>query len=78
MDARRRPDNLRQFELGYTSDYSREPLFVSPRFVVPILHQLVDIASGVDYLHTLGVVHGNLKGVSAHVRVPISRPYESP
>ncbi|KAF9789440.1 kinase-like domain-containing protein, partial [Thelephora terrestris] len=31
---------------------------------------LVDTAGGLEYLHSLGVIHGDLKGVSAHDHAP--------
>jgi serine/threonine protein kinase len=33
---------------------------------------LVDVASGLDYLHSHGVVHGDIKGVSTQNRMPSS------
>ena len=41
-------------------------LFLPSRLTGSILHQLIDIATGLEYLHSYGVIHGDLRGVSAH------------
>ena len=66
MDAWWRFDNLHQFEHRCESDHSCEPAVVSIRWAIPIFRQLVDVANGLDYLHSYGVIHGDLKGVSTH------------
>ena len=66
MDAWRRFDDLHQFEHRCESDHSCGFAVVSSRWAVSISRQLVDVANGLDYLHSYGVIHGDLKGVSIH------------
>ena len=66
MDAWRRFDDLHQFEHRCESDHSCKPAVVSIRWAVSVFRQLVDVANGLDYLHSYGVIHGDLKGVSSH------------
>ena len=49
------------------------PLAVSPRMsvlTIPNDVQLSEVMSGATYLHELGVVHGDLKGVPSNVSDP--------
>ena len=39
---------------------------------MPIVRQLVDVAEGLAYLHEKHTIHGDLKGVSASSRSPLS------
>ena len=64
VDVWRRPDGLRQFEPARKSGCSREPSCVVSRHITSLFHQLVGIANGLDYLHSHGVIHADLKGVS--------------
>ena len=66
MDAWRRFHNLYQFKSRPKSDSSRKPTILPSRLTGSILHQLIDIATGLGYLHSNGVIHGDLKGVSIH------------
>jgi serine/threonine protein kinase len=66
VDAQRRLDDLRQLKPVHQSGGSCESPCVFSKLIVSNLHQLVDIASGLEYLHSLDVVHGDLKGVSIH------------
>ena len=47
-----------------------------PNIHISISHQLVDIASGLEYLHSLCVIHGDLKGVSTRDCTLGSPPYK--
>ncbi|KAF9646898.1 hypothetical protein BDM02DRAFT_3262038 [Thelephora ganbajun] len=55
-------DNLYiyQFKPARKSGYSHGPPGVPN--IASIVHQLVDVANGLDYLHSYGVVHEDLKG----------------
>ena len=37
---------------------------------------LMDIASGMDYLHSLGVLHGDVKGANVLLRTAAPSPYD--
>lgn len=38
---------------------------------------LMDIASGMDYLHSLGVLHGDVKGANVLLKTTAPTPYDA-
>ena len=66
VDVWRRLDDSHQFEPGHKSGCTREPPCAPSLHFALIFHQLIDVANGIDYLHSYGVIHGDLKGVSTH------------
>lgn len=66
MDAWWKFEDLHQLETARKSGCPCEPPYTHLKQTVLISHQLGDIACGLGYLHSLGVIHGDLKGVSSH------------
>ena len=75
MDAWWSLDDLHQLKPALKPGGSRELPCIPSKSVVSISHQLVDIAGGLEHLHFLAVIHGDLKGVRVHTYTLSSLPY---
>lgn len=63
MDAQRRAARLCKGESGYEPHQPCRSIFVNPNARSHPSPQLLGIAEGLTYLHSCGVIHGDLKGV---------------
>ena len=78
LDEKREHCGIRQVESGCKSSTTGEPIRhfpANPALSVPNCDpQLCGVVSGVIYLHELGVIHGDLKGVCLNSCNPRFRP----
>ena len=73
MDAQRECDGIHQVQYKCKPFVVGEPTYRFPtNFALTIRNilQLAEVMSGVVYLHKLGIIHGDLKGVPQNIRSP--------
>ena len=73
MDAQRERDGIHQVQYKGKPFAVGEPTYRFPtNFALTILNvlQLAEVMSGVVYLHELGIIHGDLKGVPQNIHDP--------
>ena len=64
MDAKWGPDCLYQGSLERKQGCPCETPLIPQKITRLIVHQLLDVAKGLDYIHSCGVIHGDIKGVN--------------